>query len=58
MCIRDRAYIAQFYPLHVYDQTKVEVSYADEIFAASGRIVREAGWKALYSAQALSLIHI
>lgn len=47
-----QAYVAQFYPLHVYDQTKVEVSYAGETFAASGRIVREAGWKALYGAQA------
>lgn len=47
-----QAYIAQFYPLHVYDQTKVEVAYAGEKFAASGRIVREAGWKALYVARA------
>ena len=32
-----RAYLAQFYPVHTYDQTKVEVQYKDETFTASGR---------------------
>ena len=32
-----RGYIAQFYPVHTYDQTKVEVTYKDELFTASGR---------------------
>ncbi len=45
-----QAYIAQFYPLHVYDQTKLEVTYEEELFTASGRVVKEAGWKSLYSA--------
>jgi DNA topoisomerase-3 len=44
-----QAYIAQFYPLHIYDQTKVEIDYEEEKFTASGRVVKEAGWKALYS---------
>ncbi len=44
-----RAYIAQFYPAHLYDQTKVGVLYAGESFTASGRTVRDMGWKALYS---------
>lgn len=44
-----QAYLAQFYPLHAYSQTKVETVHADEVFTASGRIIREAGWKALYS---------
>jgi len=46
-----QAYIAQFYPLHVYDQTKVEVTYKKEIFAASGRVVKDPGWKSLYSGE-------
>lgn len=46
-----QAYIAQFYPLHVYDQTKVEIAYKEEIFAASGRVVKDPGWKILYSAE-------
>ena len=43
-----QAYLAQFYPVHVYDQTKLELNYADERFTASGRVVREMGWKSLY----------
>ena len=43
-----RAYIAQFYPNYVYDQTKVEVTYHGELFTASGRTERAAGWRALY----------
>ena len=43
-----RAYIAQFHPNYVYDQTKVELSYHGEIFAASGRTERAAGWRAMY----------
>ena len=44
-----QAYLAQFYPEHTYDQTKINVRYAGELFAASGRVVKEPGWKALYS---------
>ncbi|MBR6267662.1 MAG: DNA topoisomerase 3 [Selenomonadaceae bacterium] len=47
-----RGYIAQFYPLHLYDQTKVEVSYKGEIFTAAGRVERQLGWKELYAAPA------
>lgn len=43
-----RSYLAQFYPLHVYDQTKIEVRYKDELFTASGRTERELGWKIMY----------
>ena len=45
-----RAYIAQFHPNYVYDQTKVEVTYHGEMFAASGRTERAAGWRAMYRA--------
>lgn len=43
-----QAYIAQFYPLHMYHQTKLEINYKEEKFAASGRMVKQWGWKQLY----------
>lgn len=43
-----RGYIAQFYPLHLYDQTKVEVLYKDELFTAVGRTEQDLGWKVMY----------
>ncbi|MCR5758673.1 MAG: DNA topoisomerase 3 [Selenomonas sp.] len=43
-----RGYIAQFYPVHLYDQTKVEVTYKEELFTASGRTERDLGWKVMY----------
>lgn len=43
-----QAYIAQFYPLHIYDQTKVNITYMKELFTASGRVVKQQGWKVLY----------
>ena len=47
-----QAYVAQFYPVHVYSQTRVGVLHAGENFTASGRIIREPGWKELYGADA------
>nr|WP_092073198.1 DNA topoisomerase 3 [Dendrosporobacter quercicolus]NSL48741.1 DNA topoisomerase 3 [Dendrosporobacter quercicolus DSM 1736]SDM55483.1 DNA topoisomerase-3 [Dendrosporobacter quercicolus] len=47
-----QAYIAQFYPVHIYQQTKIEVHYAAEAFAVSGRIILEAGWKEVYGVDA------
>ncbi|MCI6087177.1 MAG: DNA topoisomerase 3 [Selenomonas sp.] len=46
-----RGYIAQFYPPHVYDQTKVEVTYKDELFTAGGRTERDPGWKVMYQSK-------
>lgn len=46
-----QAYIAQFYPVHTYYQTKVEVAYKQEIFTAGGRTEIDVGWKALYTAK-------
>lgn len=43
-----RAYIAQFYPNYQYEQTKLQVTLADELFTAGGRVDLAAGWKALY----------
>ncbi len=45
-----QAYVAQFYPVHVYSQTRVGVRHAEESFTASGRIIRQLGWKELYGA--------
>ena len=45
-----QTYIAQFYPVHVYDQTRAELEHASETFIANGRIVKELGWKEIYSA--------
>ncbi len=45
-----QAYIAQFYPVHIYDQTKVNVEYMKELFTTSGRVVKQLGWKELYIA--------
>ena len=46
-----QAYMAQFYPVHTYYQTKVEVAYKEELFAASGRTEIDLGWKALYTSK-------
>jgi len=43
-----RAYIAQFWPLHEYLQTKVNLEIAGEIFTASGKTVTKNGWKDVY----------
>lgn len=44
-----QAYIAQLYPVHEYEQTKIETMLADETFTAIGRVVIVEGWKQLYS---------
>ena len=46
-----RGYLAQFYPVHQYDQTKISVNYQDELFTASGRTERDPGWKVMYQAR-------
>lgn len=45
-----QAYLAQFYPQHVYLQTKVEICYLEERFTASGKVIKVLGWKELYRA--------
>lgn len=45
-----QAYIAQFYPMHTFYQTKAEITYKDELFAVSGRTEIDLGWKNLYTA--------
>ena len=45
-------YLAQFFPVHVYDQTRVELNHGNELFTASGRVVLIAGWKKLFTESA------
>ena len=45
-----QSYIAQFFPVHVYNQTRVELEHSEELFTASGRVVVELGWKKLFTA--------
>ena len=45
-----RRFLAVLYPLFVYEQTKAEVEIKGERFLASGKTVKEAGWKAVYEA--------
>lgn len=46
-----RAYVAQFLPNHVYLETKLLLDVGGEIFAATGRVTRHPGWRAIYSPQ-------
>jgi DNA topoisomerase-3 len=43
-----RRYLAQFYPAHEYDRTRVSVSVEQEMFQATGRHVLIEGWKSLF----------
>ncbi len=43
-------YVVQFYPLHVYDETVVNVNYKDENFTARGKVVKQLGWREFYVA--------
>ena len=44
-----QAYLAQFYPVHEYDQTRLTIEAAQESFVAHGKVVTKLGWKALYT---------
>ena len=43
-----KAYIAQFYPVQEFLTTKIEVSIGEELFAASGKVILQDGWRVLY----------
>lgn len=43
-----RRYVAQFFPVHEYDETTAEFAVGGETFAAKGRVVTVRGWKALF----------
>ncbi len=42
------AYIAQFYPEHIYQSVKIWIECADETFLATGKTILQNGWKELY----------
>ena len=44
-----KRYIAQFYPVHEYDATEIQVDIGGETFTAKGNVVVKKGWKALYA---------
>lgn len=44
-----RAYLAQFYPPHIYDATRIDVLSGGEVFRAVGRVTFDAGWRAVVS---------
>ena len=41
-------YAVQFHPLHIYDETVVEVSYKGETFTTRGKVVKQNGWRKFY----------
>ena len=43
-----KAYLAQFYPIHTYQATKVIISCADEEFVGNGKTILTMGWKEIY----------
>lgn len=45
-----RAYIAQFWPPELSDQTKVTVRVGERLFAVAGSVVTAPGWRVLYQA--------
>lgn len=42
------SYIAQFYPEHIYQSTKIWIECEDETFLATGKTILQEGWKVLY----------
>lgn len=47
-----KAYLAQFYPLHTYQATKISITCADENFVSTGKVVLQMGWKEIYAKDA------
>ncbi len=43
-----RRYIAQFFPVHEFDETEVALDLGGETFTAKGKVVRVVGWKILF----------
>jgi DNA topoisomerase-3 len=47
-----RRFLAIFHPEAVYDRTRVETTVVEHVFRTSGRMLVEAGWKAVYGEEA------
>ena len=46
-----RQYIAQFMDDFAYDETVVNVEYKNELFIAKGKVVKQYGWREMYTNQ-------
>lgn len=45
-----RQYLVQFYPAHIYQQTKISLTIAGGIFTRIGKVITQQGWKVLFPA--------
>lgn len=43
-----RQYLAQFYPTHIYEQTKLSLNIAGGLFTVNAKSPQQMGWKILY----------
>lgn len=44
-----KRYVANFFPVHEYDETEIHFDIGGEAFVAKGRVVVVKGWKALFN---------
>ena len=49
-----KRFLAIFHPEAVYERTRVETTVETHVFRTSGRVLLEAGWKAVYGEEARS----
>jgi DNA topoisomerase-3 len=47
-----KRFLAVFHPEAVYERTRVETTVAEHVYRTSGRVLIEAGWKAVYGEEA------
>jgi DNA topoisomerase III len=48
-----KRFLAIFHPEAVYERTRVETTVAEHVYRTSGRVLIEAGWKAVYGEEAV-----
>jgi DNA topoisomerase-3 len=48
-----KRFLAIFHPDAVFERTRVETTVAEHVFRTSGRVLLEAGWRAVYGEEAL-----
>jgi DNA topoisomerase III len=46
-----KRFLAVFHPEAVWERTRVETTVSEHVFRTSGRVLLEAGWKAVYGAE-------
>jgi len=47
-----KRFLAVFHPEAVYERTRIETTVSERVFRTSGRVLIEAGWKAVYGEEA------